>query len=131
MPKSQDGNTPDKFGQDDGFLASVEMIKQKSNMQFKSLNFMRGRSINNAIVVIDESQNLTPHQTKSILTRVGKHSKIIFLGNLNQIDAKYVTALSSGLTHSVEKMKPFSVSASVTLEGGERSELASIAEENL
>ena len=100
-------------------------------MQYKSANFMRGRSIQNAIVILDESQNLTPHQIRSIITRSGMGTKMIILGNVGQIDARYVTALTSGLTHAVERMKGYQGGAVVSLPGGERSPLSSFAESNL
>lgn len=125
------GNTEDKLSADEMTAVSLSMIKRKSNLQFKSMNFMRGRSFQKTFAILDESQNLTPHQMKSLITRMGSGSKLVVLGNLSQIDAKYVTALTSGLTHAVTKMKNYSNGSVVCLPGGERSELASFAEENL
>tara|TARA_Y100000310_G_scaffold135828_1_gene134702 strand:+ start:4765 stop:6222 length:1458 start_codon:yes stop_codon:yes gene_type:complete len=130
-PSNLEGNTEDKLDAEQSSAYSMSFLKEKSNMQFKSLNFMRGRSIQRGFVILDESQNLTPHQMKSVITRMGEGTKLVVLGNLGQIDAKYVTPLTSGLTHSVIKMKGYGRSVVVDLPGGERSELSSFAEENL
>jgi len=111
--------------------SSVKYAIEKANIQFKSLNFIRGRSIQNAIVLLDEAQNLTPQQLKTILTRCGKGTKIICLGNLAQIDSNYLTPLTSGLTYIVERFKGFSGSANIHFEGIFRSRLAEYAEEHL
>lgn len=111
--------------------ASIEYVKQKANIQFKSLNFMRGRSFNNAYIIIDEAQSLTQFQLKSIITRVGNNSKIVILGNLAQIDNPYINPLTSGLTYCVEKMKHFKHAGVMHVNGIERSRLAAFAEENL
>jgi PhoH-like ATPase len=111
--------------------SSLSYITEKANIQFKSVNFMRGRSIQNAIVILDESQNLTASQLKTIITRCGEGTKIICSGNLAQIDSNYLTPVTSGLTYIVERFKDFSGSATVNLIGVVRSRLASFAEENL
>ncbi|MCP4258257.1 MAG: PhoH family protein [Planctomycetes bacterium] len=125
------GHTDDKPGDHEAMMDSIKYITSKANLQYKSANFMRGRSIQNAIVILDESQNLTPHQIRSIITRSGMGTKMIILGNVGQIDARYVTALTSGLTHAVERMKGYQGGAVVSLPGGERSPLSSFAESNL
>jgi PhoH-like ATPase len=117
--------------QDERPQSSVKYAIEKANIQFKSLNFIRGRSIQNAIVLIDEAQNLTPQQLKTILTRCGKGTKMVCLGNLAQIDSNYLTALTSGLTYIVERFRDFEGSASVHFEGIFRSRLAEYAEEHL
>ncbi|MDI3324420.1 PhoH family protein [Pontibacterium granulatum] len=111
--------------------SSVKYAIEKANIQFKSLNFIRGRSIQDALVLIDEAQNLTPSQLKTIITRCGKGSKMICLGNLAQIDSNYLTPLTSGLTYIVERFKDYPGAATVHLEGIFRSELAEYAEEHL
>lgn len=118
-------------GRDESPFGSIEYIKEKANIQFKSLNFMRGRSFNNAYIIIDEAQSLTQFQLKSIITRVGQGSKIVILGNLAQIDNHYVNPLTSGLTYLVEKMKYFKHAGIMHISGIERSRLAAFAEENL
>jgi len=112
-------------------MGSMSYVKEKANIQFKTLSFMRGRSINNAYVIIDESQNLTQFQLKSIITRVGQNSKIVVLGNLSQIDNKYLTPLTSGLTYIVERFKSFEHAGIMHISSIERSRLAAFAEENL
>jgi PhoH-like ATPase len=118
-------------GGDESPRASIDYIKQRANIQFKSLNFMRGRSFNRAYIIIDEAQGLTQFQLKSIVTRVGANSKIVVLGNLAQIDNKYITPLTSGLTYLVEKCKGFEHAGIMHVNGIERSRLAAFAEENL
>ncbi len=116
---------------DDSPVSSIEYVKQRANIQFKSLNFMRGRSFNNAYIIIDEAQGLTQFQLKSIVTRVGANSRIVVLGNLAQIDNKYISPLTSGLTYLVEKSKKFPHAGIMHVNGIERSRLAAFAEENL
>lgn len=117
--------------QDENMNSSLNYIIEKANIQFKSVNFMRGRSIQNAIVLLDECQNLTASQLKTIITRCGEGTKLICSGNLAQIDSNYLTALTSGLTYIVERFKDFPGSSTINLNGVVRSRLASFAEENL
>jgi len=116
---------------DESMESSLNYIMKKANIQLKSLNFMRGRSIQNAIVILDEAQNLTASQLKTIITRCGTGTKIICSGNLAQIDSYYLTAVTSGLTYIVERFKDYPGSATVNLNGVVRSNLAQYAEENL
>ncbi|WP_340678964.1 PhoH family protein [Paraglaciecola sp.] len=116
---------------DENVKGSMSYIMEKANIQFKSVNFMRGRSIQNAIVILDESQNLTASQLKTIITRCGEGTKLICSGNLAQIDSNYLSAVTSGLTYIVEKFKNFSGSATINLDGVVRSRLAEFAEEQL
>jgi PhoH-like ATPase len=110
---------------------SLKYICDKANIQFKSINFMRGRSIQNAFVLLDECQNLTASQIKTIITRCGEGTKIVCSGNLAQIDSPYLTPVTSGLTYMVERFKNFEGSANIHLNGVVRSRLAEFAEENL
>ncbi|GEM75960.1 PhoH family protein [Vibrio sagamiensis] len=110
---------------------SMRYICDKANIQFKSINFMRGRSIQNAFVLLDECQNLTASQIKTIITRCGEGTKIVCSGNLAQIDSHYLTPVTSGLTYMVERFKNFESSANIHLNGVVRSRLAEFAEENL
>ncbi len=126
-----DDNLEVLHGNDESPYSSIQYVKEKANIQFKSLNFMRGRSFNNAYIVIDEAQGLTQFQIKSIVTRVGRNSKIVVLGNLAQIDNKYLSPLTSGLTHLVETAKHFRHAGIMHINGIERSRLAAFAEENL
>ena len=126
-----DDNLEVLHGTDESPFSSIDYVKDKANIQFKSLNFMRGRSFNNAYIVIDEAQGLTQFQLKSIITRVGANSNIVVLGNLAQIDNKYISPLTSGLTYLVEKSKNFPHAGIMHVNGIERSRLAAFAEENL
>ncbi|MBV7316206.1 PhoH family protein [Shewanella sp. NIFS-20-20] len=110
---------------------SMNYIMEKANIQFKSINFMRGRSIQNSVVLLDECQNLTASQIKTMITRMGEGTKLICCGNLSQIDSNYLTAVTSGLTYIVERFKDFEGSANIYLNGVVRSRLAEYAEEHL
>lgn len=110
---------------------SLNYIMEKANIQFKSINFMRGRSIQNSVVLLDECQNLTASQLKTMITRMGEGTKLICCGNLAQIDSNYLTAVTSGLTYMVERFKNFEGSANIYLNGVVRSRLAEFAEEHL
>ncbi|MFT6124922.1 PhoH family protein [Shewanella sp. S1-58-MNA-CIBAN-0166] len=110
---------------------SVNYIMEKANIQFKSINFMRGRSIQNSVVILDECQNLTASQIKTMITRMGEGTKLICSGNLAQIDSTYLTPVTSGLTYIVERFKDFEGSANIYLNGVVRSRLAEFAEEHL
>jgi len=116
---------------DENCEGSISYIQERANLQFKSINFMRGRSIQNTFVLLDECQNLTSAQLKTIITRCGEGTKIVCSGNLAQIDSNYLSPLTSGLTYIVESFKNFSGSAHVFLNGVERSKLASFAEKHL
>ncbi len=110
---------------------SVEYILDRVPLQFKSLNYIRGRSFQQSFILIDESQNLTPHQIKTIITRAGNGSKVICLGNLAQIDTPYLNATSSGLTYLTECFKDFPHGVHIHLQGVPRSALAEYAETHL
>ncbi|MFN3494849.1 MAG: PhoH family protein [Hydrogenophaga sp.] len=112
-----------------GRAATNELIR--SRIKVKSMNFMRGRTFMNKYVIIDEAQNLTPKQMKTLITRAGPGTKIICMGNLAQIDTPYLTEGSSGLTYAVDRFKNWPHSAHVTLRRGERSRLADFASEVL
>ena len=102
-----------------------------SAIKMKSMNFMRGRTFLNKYVIIDEAQNLTPKQMKTLITRAGPGTKIICMGNLAQIDTPYLTETTSGLTYAVDRFKNWAHSAHVSLRRGERSRLADFASEVL
>jgi PhoH-like ATPase len=112
-----------------GRAATNDLVRSK--IKIKSLNFMRGRTFLNKFVIIDEAQNLTPKQMKTLITRAGPGTKIICLGNLAQIDTPYLTEGSSGLTYAVDRFKGWPHSGHVTLARGERSRLADFASEVL
>jgi PhoH-like ATPase len=112
-----------------GRAATNELIR--SRVKIKSMNFMRGRTFLNKYVIIDEAQNLTPKQMKTLITRAGPGTKIICMGNLAQIDTPYLTEGSSGLTFAVDKFKGWPHGGHITLARGERSRLADFASEVL
>jgi PhoH-like ATPase len=91
------------------------------------LSYIRGRSFNDAIIIVDESQNATIHELKTIITRTGQNSKIVLLGDTDQVDLPYVDKFSNGLTIVIEKMKETSLHGHIHLDRGYRSDLASLA----
>lgn len=112
-----------------GKAATQELLNNR--IKLRSLNFMRGRTFLNKFIIIDEAQNLTSKQLKTLITRSGPGSKIICLGNVEQIDTPYLTETTSGLTYVVDRFKEWQHSGHVTLRRGERSRLADFASENL
>ena len=119
------GSTAGEWGR----AATNDIVRSK--IKIKSLNFMRGRTFLNKFVIIDEAQNLTPKQMKTLITRAGPGTKIVCLGNLAQIDTPYLSEGSSGLTYAVDKFKGWAHSGHITLARGERSRLADFASEVL
>ena len=95
------------------------------------LAYIRGRSLSNVFFIVDEAQNLTPHEVKTIITRAGENTKIVFTGDVHQIDTPYLDAQSNGLSYLIEKVKGQPLYAHITLEKGERSELANLANDLL
>ncbi|WP_256078984.1 PhoH family protein [Massilia sp. YIM B04103] len=122
-------NKSDGEGGEWGRAATQDLIR--SRIKIKSLNFMRGRTFVNKFLIIDEAQNLTPKQVKTLVTRAGPGTKILCLGNIAQIDTPYLTEGSSGLTYVVDRFKGWSHSGHVTLARGERSRLADHASDVL
>ncbi|NYT81949.1 PhoH family protein [Alcaligenaceae bacterium] len=116
-------------GQDWPKNSTMELIR--SRIKVKSLNFMRGRTFLNKFLIIDEAQNLTPKQMKTLVTRAGPGTKIVCLGNIAQIDTPYLTEGSSGLTYVVDRFKGWPHAGHITLQRGERSRLADYASEAL
>ena len=122
-------NKSDNDAGDWGRAATQDLIR--SRIKIKSLNFMRGRTFVNKFLIIDEAQNLTPKQMKTLVTRAGPGTKILCLGNIAQIDTPYLTEGSSGLTYVVDRFKGWSHGGHVTLARGERSRLADHASDVL
>ena len=116
-------------GSDWGRRASEDLIR--SRIRIKSMSFMRGRTFLNKFVIIDEAQNLTPKQMKTLITRAGPGTKIVCLGNIAQIDTPYLTEGSSGLTYVVDRFKGWPHSGHITMQRGERSRLADFASDAL
>ena len=111
--------------------ATLEEYMEKGIIEVEALTYIRGRSIANAYIIIDEAQNLTVHEIKTILTRVGDNTKIILTGDVEQIDNIYVDETSNGLVHTVEKFKEHDIAGHITLLKGERSRLATLASDIL
>lgn len=109
----------------------LEQLQESGLLTITALAFIRGRSLINAIFIIDEAQNLTPHEVKTIITRAGEGTKVIFTGDINQIDTPYMDEHSNGLTYLIDRLKGNPLFAHVKLEKGERSELANLANEML
>ncbi len=122
MPNTQDGGSW-------GRAATNDLLA--SRIKIRSLNFMRGRTFLTRWLILDEAQNLTPKQMKTLITRAGPGTKIICLGNVEQIDTPYLTETTSGLTYAVDRFKGWAHSAHITLKRGERSRLADFASEVL
>ncbi|WP_127470974.1 PhoH family protein [Thiomicrorhabdus aquaedulcis] len=109
---------------------STQQLLSK-RIKIKSLNFMRGRTFQKKFIIIDEAQNLTPKQMKTLITRAGSGTKVVCLGNIGQIDSPYLTETTTGLTYIVDRFKEWEHSAHITLQQGERSRLAEFASDNL
>ncbi len=122
-------NKTDEQAGEWGRAATHDLIRNR--IKIKSLNFMRGRTFLNKFVIIDEAQNLTPKQMKTLITRAGPGTKVVCMGNIAQIDTPYLTEGSSGLTYVVDRFKGWAHSGHVTLQRGERSRLADHAAEVL
>ena len=114
-----------------GDRTALDMHLDQGLIEIEAMTYIRGRSIANAFMIVDEAQNLTPHELKTIITRVGHGTKLILTGDIQQIDNSYVDAVSNGLTYAVEKFKKYGISGHVSLLKGERSKLATLASEIL
>jgi len=106
---------------------AMEMYFSKGVIDIEAITYIRGRSISNAFIIIDEAQNLTAHELKTIITRVGENTKIVLTGDVEQIDNIYLDARSNGLTHAFERLKPYGLAGHVKLVKGERSKVATLA----
>lgn len=115
---------------DKEFKSITEMVN-KEKLLITPLAYIRGRSLSNIFFIVDEAQNLTPHEIKTIITRAGENSKIVFTGDVHQIDTPYLDSQSNGLSYLIDRVKDHPLYAHITLEKGERSELANLANELL
>ena len=106
---------------------TLDLYVEKGQIEVEAMTFIRGRSISNAFIVIDEVQNMTQHEIKTILTRVGENTKIVLTGDIEQIDNVYIDATNNGLSYVVERLKEENITGHVTLHKGERSKVATIA----
>ena len=110
---------------------ALKDLEESGALTITALAFIRGRSLSNAYFIVDEAQNLTPHEVKTIITRAGEGTKIVFTGDIHQIDSPYMDEQSNGLTYLIDRLKGNSLFAHIKLEKGERSELANLANEKL
>ena len=110
-----------------GDRTSLELYMEKGKIEVEAITYIRGRSIANSFVIIDEAQNLTKHEIKTIITRIGEGTKIILTGDIEQIDNIYVNETSNGLAHAIESFKSYPIAGHMTFKKGERSELATLA----
>ncbi|MCA9735933.1 MAG: PhoH family protein [Saprospiraceae bacterium] len=120
-----------QFGQQEKKMKIIEELQANGYLTITALTFIRGRSLTNSIFIVDEAQNLTPHEIKTIITRAGEGTKIIFTGDINQIDTPYMDEQSNGLSYIIDKLKGNDLFAYIKLRKGERSELANLANELL
>ena len=115
---------------DKEYAKITEMVNQEK-LVITPLAYIRGRSLSNICFIVDEAQNLTPHEVKTIITRAGENTKFIFTGDIHQIDTPYLDSQSNGLSYLIDRLKDHELYAHITLEKGERSELANLANELL
>ncbi len=120
-----------QFAQNSSELRKLEEMQKTEKLVIEALAYIRGRSVSETIFIVDEAQNLTPHEIKTIITRAGEGSKLIFTGDIEQIDSPYLDAQSNGLPYMIERMKGQPIFAHVNLVKGERSQLSELASDLL
>ncbi len=120
-----------QFSEKDKEFKQINEMIENEKIVICPLAFIRGRSLSNMFFIVDEAQNLTPHEVKTIITRAGENTKIVFTGDIYQIDTPYLDAQSNGLSYLIDKVKGQPLYAHITLEKGERSELANLANDLL
>ncbi|SUZ48912.1 uncharacterized protein METZ01_LOCUS1766 [marine metagenome] len=116
-----------QFKSNDKRSIKINELLEQNKLLITPLAYIRGRSLQKAFFIVDEAQNLTPHEVKTVITRAGEGTKVIFTGDIHQIDHPYLDKRSNGLTYLISRMKGQDVFAHITLEKGERSELAELA----
>lgn len=120
-----------QYSESDKEYSKITEMVQNEKLVITPLAYIRGRSLSNICFIVDEAQNLTPHEVKTIITRAGENTKIIFTGDIHQIDTPYLDSQSNGLSYVIDRLKGHELYAHVTLEKGERSELANLANDLL
>ncbi len=120
-----------QFNEKEKPAESIRKMLDEERLVISPLSYIRGRSLQKMYFIVDEAQNLTPHEVKTVITRAGEGTKIVFTGDLHQIDQPYLDALSNGLSHLINRMKGQAIYAHINLEKGERSPLADLASELL
>ncbi len=121
----------EQFNQDEKMQSKIDELVNTEKIEIAPLAFIRGRTLTKIFFIIDEAQNLTPHEIKTIISRAGEHTKIVFTGDIYQIDTPYLDSESNGLSYLIENAKNHPLYAHITLQKGERSELANLANELL
>lgn len=121
----------EQFANDEKMQFKIDELIRTEKIQIAPLAFIRGRTITKIYFIVDEAQNLTPHEIKTIISRAGEHTKIVFTGDIYQIDTPYLDSESNGLSYLIENAKQHPLYAHITLQKGERSELANLATELL
>jgi PhoH-like ATPase len=120
-----------QFREQDKEAKQIDEMVNTEKIMITPLAYIRGRSLSNVVFIVDEAQNLTPHEVKTIITRAGENSKFIFTGDIRQIDTPYLDEQSNGLSYLIDKLKGHKLFAHIRLEKGERSELANLANDML
>lgn len=120
-----------QFGENEKKYKAIDELKAAGKIQISPLAYIRGRSLTNTVFIVDEAQNLTPHEVKTIITRAGENCKIILTGDVRQIDTPYLDEQSNGLSYVIDRLKGQDLFCHITLDKGERSELANLANEHL
>ncbi len=120
-----------QYSESDKEYSKITEMVTNEKLVITPLAYIRGRSLSNICFIVDEAQNLTPHEVKTIITRAGENTKIIFTGDIYQIDTPYLDAQSNGLSYLIDRLKDHELYAHITLEKGERSELANLANDLL
>jgi len=120
-----------QFGDKESAAKQIDEMLRNEKIEVTPLTYIRGRSLSDVILIVDEAQNLTPHEVKTVVTRAGRNTKIVLTGDVHQIDTPYLDARSNGLAYLTDRLKGHELFAHVTLEKGERSELANLASELL
>lgn len=120
-----------QFGENEKRNRQIDEMQKEEKIVITPLAYIRGRSLSDVYFIVDEAQNLTPHEVKTIITRAGENTKIIFTGDINQIDSPYLDEQSNGLSYLIDRLKGHELFAHITLEKGERSELANLANDLL
>ena len=121
----------DQFAEDEKMQSKIDELVANDKISITPLAFIRGRTLSKIFFIVDEAQNLTPHEVKTIISRAGENSKFVFTGDIYQIDTPYLDAESNGLSYLIDKAKGHPLYAHITLQKGERSELANLATELL
>jgi PhoH-like ATPase len=119
------------FNEKDKEYKQINEMVEHEKLVVCPLAYIRGRSLSNVFFIVDEAQNLTPHEVKTVISRAGENTKIIFTGDIYQIDTPYLDTQSNGLSYLIDKIADKPLYAHITLERGERSELANLANELL